>query len=155
MRGLSVVEEMQAEGRRGTGVRHGDISDEMASYFTKSEQLREFERDIASKAVMHFKRDFTTMTILCYLTSNVDHYKLGPAKRGQILWSCIMCQVFMMLMLLLMLWAVLINENGEYPNEQAHSFMLFLVKIPTMMALHFLLSPEVENGMRIMKFANQ
>lgn len=39
--------------------------------------------------------------------------------------------------------------------EQAHSFQLFLIKIPCVIALHFHLSPEVENGMAIMKFANQ
>ena len=52
-------------------------------------------------------------------------------------------------------FAIYHNENGEFRREQAHSFQLYLIKIPCVIALHFLLSPEVENGMRIMKYANQ
>jgi hypothetical protein len=58
-------------------------------------------------------------------------------------------------MLFCIFYAILVNENEEYPMHQPHNFMLMLIKAPTILALHFLLSPEVENGMRIMKFANQ
>ncbi len=46
------------------------------------------------------------------------------------------------------------NEMGHYTPIVSGNFWLFLVKFPTMYALHFLLTPEVSNGMAIMKYAN-
>lgn len=48
-----------------------------------------------------------------------------------------------------------INEAHFYDRKVSHSFELYLVKFPTLIALHLLLSPEVANGMNIMKYANQ
>jgi hypothetical protein len=66
-----------------------------------------------------------------------------------------MSEIFVTTMLLCMSYAILVNENNEYPMHQPHNFYLMIIKAPTIMALHLLLSPEVENGMRIMKFSNQ
>ena len=46
------------------------------------------------------------------------------------------------------------NENKEYTNEPDHSLMLNLVKVPCIVALHFVLTPDVDNSLKIMKFAN-
>lgn len=47
------------------------------------------------------------------------------------------------------------NEDGDYTPDIAHSYMLFLVKIPSALALHLVLSPQVNNGLKIMKYAGQ
>jgi hypothetical protein len=102
-----------------------------------------------------FKEDFTTATVLVFLKKNVHHHMFVPDKRASILWSCLMSQLMVTLMLSYIGWAIIINENDEYPITQPHNFQLMMIKLPTILALHFLLSPEVENGMRIMKYANQ
>ena len=66
---------------------------------------------------MVFKHEFVTMTCLCYLKVNADQFKLLCSKRGQILWSALMCQAFMICMLAIMLWAVMVNENDEYETH--------------------------------------
>jgi hypothetical protein len=47
-----------------------------------------------------------------------------------------------------------INEDGEYTPLIAHSFPVWVIKMPCSYALHFMLYPEVANGMAIMKFTN-
>jgi hypothetical protein len=53
-----------------------------------------------------------------------------------------------------MLYAIEINEEGEYTPNISHNFAVWLVKFPCSVALHFLLYPEVANGMAVMKFTN-
>ena len=98
--------------------------------------------------------DFTTMTMLCYLKANKEKYIIVPHKLGQMLYSCIMVHAVVYLMLFCMLYAISINEEGEYTPNISHNFAVWLVKFPCSVALHFLLYPEVANGMAIMKFAN-
>ena len=50
--------------------------------------------------------------------------------------------------------ALEVNEANYYTRAVSHSFEHYLVKFPTLVALHLLLSPEVGNGMKIMKYAN-
>lgn len=113
-----------------------------------------FEEHLAQKEVS-FKEDFTTATVLVFLKKNTEHHFFVPDKRASVLWSCLMSQLMVTLMLSYIGWAIIINENNEYPITQPHNFQLMMIKLPTILALHFLLSPEVENGMRIMKYANQ
>ena len=95
------------------------------------------------------------MTVLCHLKKNVDEYNINHQKRGSILWSCFMLFFIVIGMLYCVYFAVYSDENEEFTVRQSHSFELYLVKIPCILALHFFLSPEVENAMIIMKFANQ
>lgn len=90
-----------------------------------------------------------------FLTENVDHYMIVSAKRGQLLWSAITSQALVLIMLYCIYHALAVNENNFYTRQVSHSFELHLVKFPTLVALHLLLSPEVGNGMKIMKYANQ
>ena len=46
------------------------------------------------------------------------------------------------------------NENEDYTPNIAKNFGVWIVKFPCVLALHFVLYPEVANGMSIMKFAN-
>lgn len=52
------------------------------------------------------------------------------------------------------LYAMEINEDGEYTPLIAQSFPVWVIKMPCSYALHFMLYPEVANGMAIMKFTN-
>merc|ERR1719223_1880443 len=121
----------------------------------KSEKLQQYEEHLADKSKVMLKEDFTTLTVLCFMTENVEKHMIVEEKRSQMLWSAVTSQIFVSLMLACMAYAIFVNENSEYPISQPHNFFLMLIKAPTILALHFLLSPEVENGMRIMKFANQ
>jgi hypothetical protein len=53
-----------------------------------------------------------------------------------------------------MLYAIMINEAGEYTPNIAHNFAVWFVKFPCTLALHFVLCPEVTAGMNLMKFCN-
>lgn len=58
------------------------------------------------------------------------------------------------LLIAAVLYAVITNEGGEYSNTFQPSLMLFYVKLPCSVALHFFLFPRAQTGMNIMKFAN-
>ena len=70
------------------------------------------------------------------------------------LYSCLMVQVVVLLMLGCTIYAMVIDEDGEYTPHISHNFAVWLVKLSCATALHFLLYPEVANGMAIMKFTN-
>jgi len=53
-----------------------------------------------------------------------------------------------------MLYAIFKNDGNQYVPNIAHSFAVWFVKFPCTLALHFVLYPEVANGMSLMKFAN-
>lgn len=61
--------------------------------------------------------------------------------------------VFFMLVAQFYAWAT--NENKEYHDVADHGLMLNFVKIPCIVALHFVLTPEVDNALKVMKFTNQ
>lgn len=106
------------------------------------------------KKTLEAEEDYTTMTVLCYLKVNQEKYLIVPQKLGQMLYSCLMVHIVVIMMLLCMLYAININEEGEYTPNISHNFAVWLVKFPCSVALHFLLYPEVANGMAIMKFCN-
>jgi len=121
----------------------------------KSLALKTYEEELGDKSEVELKEDFTTLTVLAFMTHNAEKYMIVAQKRSSLFWSCLMSQIFVTTMLICISYAILVNENKEYPRHQPHNFMLMVIKAPTILALHFLLSPEVENGMRIMRFANQ
>lgn len=53
-----------------------------------------------------------------------------------------------------MVYAIKTNEGNAYTPIIAETFCVWFVKFPCTLALHFVLCPEVTNGMNIMKFAN-
>ena len=58
-------------------------------------------------------------------------------------------------MLCAQFYAWITNENNEYHAKPDHSLWLLFVKFPCIIALHFVLTPEVDNALKIMKVANQ
>jgi len=48
----------------------------------KDSEIIRFEDKISAKEFAHFREDFVTMTILCYLEENVEKYHLVPPKRA-------------------------------------------------------------------------
>jgi hypothetical protein len=58
-------------------------------------------------------------------------------------------------MLVIVYYAIWTNEAGGYTPNYAKNFPTFYVKIACVMALHFVLYPEVSKGLNIMKLANQ
>ena len=70
------------------------------------------------------------------------------------IYSCLLVNIVVIMMLICMLYAIWTDENGDYTPNIAHSYAVWIVKFPCAVALHFFLYPEVANGMAIMKFAN-
>lgn len=53
-----------------------------------------------------------------------------------------------------MLICMLLELNEIEDPKMTDSFVVFFVKLPCAIALHFCLYPEVAKGMNMMKFAN-
>lgn len=53
-----------------------------------------------------------------------------------------------------MAWELLTNKDGSYSLVIVDEPIVFFVKIPCVIALHLLLTPEISNAMRIMRFSN-
>lgn len=70
------------------------------------------------------------------------------------LFSCLIVYAIVDALLFCMLFAIATNENCDYTPNIAHNFAVFFVKFPCTLALHFVLYPEVANGMNLMKFCN-
>lgn len=79
---------------------------------------------------------------------------ISPSKQSQLFYSCLVVHSITDSMLIAMWYAIKTNEYGDYTPNLAHSFAVWFVKFPCTLALHFVLCPEVINGMNIMKFAN-
>jgi hypothetical protein len=70
------------------------------------------------------------------------------------LYASIITALQQLAMMTTIVYAMMTNEESEYNAYFAHSFALFYVKFPCCVALHFYLYPEVQKGLRIMKFSN-
>lgn len=103
---------------------------------------------------LEIEEDFVAMTVLCYLKSNTDKYLIHPSKQAQMFYSCIIVHSIVNALLFSMVYAILTNENEDYSPNIAHNYAVFFVKFPCTLALHFVLYPEVANGMNMMKFTN-
>lgn len=110
---------------------------------------------IKDKETMEFEEDFTTMTCFCFLKKNVDEFMIGPDKRAALFHSCLIVQSNVLAMLLISGYAIYSNDGGDYKLVLSHSFPLFYVKIACVIALHFVLHPEVSKGLNLMKLAHQ
>lgn len=75
-------------------------------------------------------------------------------------YSCLVVNGIVNGLLICMIYAIIINDGkdtdigAQYTPNIAHSFAVWFVKFPCTLALHFVLYPEVANGMNLMKFAN-
>lgn len=109
----------------------------------------------AKNQITFLKEDFIIMTALCYVKKNVREHTLVSEKRAKLFWSAVTANFVTTNMLLCMLYAAWTNEADKYAPNIAGTFPLFQVKFPCALALHFILYPEVNDALTIMKFANQ
>lgn len=110
--------------------------------------------ELAKKETTKFsEEDFVTLVVLCYLKGNTKELFLLPSKRAQMFWAALTAQLLVLILILCQYKAMTVVDPME--AEVAANFWVYCVKFPAMFALHFKLTPEVENGMRVMKFANQ
>lgn len=121
----------------------------------KMKLKEELEKTLAdNKKSLDYEEDFTAMTVLCYLKTNTDKFLIHPSKQAQHLYQCLLTHAIVIALLSCMLYAIKTDENGDYTPNIAHSFAVWFVKFPCTLSLHFVLYPEVANGMNIMKFTN-
>ena len=70
------------------------------------------------------------------------------------LYTTCVVQFVVFIMLTCMSFGLYVNESGM-SYTFARNFSVFFVKLPCTIALHFLLYPEVPNGLSVMKYSNQ
>lgn len=120
-----------------------------------NERKAELEIELKQgKNKLELEEDFVTMTVLCYLKKNQDEFLIHETKQSQMFFSCMVAHFIVDSMLFAMLYAIITNEGGEYTPNTPKNFGVWFVKFPCTIALHFVLYPEVANGMMIMKFSN-
>lgn len=90
---------------------------------------------------------------MSYYKRNAKKYAITAAKRSQLFFSCFFSQMITCGMLGCELYAMLVNESGGYLPKTAQTWTLFGCKFLSAIALHFMLYPEVADGMTIMKFS--
>ena len=90
------------------------------------------------------------MTVLCYLKENVNKMKLTETVLAHNCFNSLMLIFWQNLMLTCMLYSMMQEEIRNF----SESYAVYLVKFPCAICLHLVLYPEVMQGMKIMKFAN-
>jgi len=95
------------------------------------------------------------MAAFSFLKENEEKFWLTPSKRAQIFNQAVTIQLTTFAMLSMVFYAIMTNEGGRFTPTYASNFPLFIVKLACVMALHFVIYPEVSKGMNIMKLANQ
>lgn len=140
------------------GSEHGSHKDDWnPDEHTKQENFDHMVEKISDKKELKFNEDMVTTVMMLYLKKNdgKDKYWITGRQRAKYLAQTILIQVLVLFMLVAQHYAILTNENHEYHNVPDHSIILTLVKLPCIIALHFVLTPEVDNALKVMKFANQ
>jgi hypothetical protein len=122
---------------------------------TNDENFYKFVAVVADKKEVKFKEDILGFILCNYIEENVKKYKISPRQRAKYLAQAILVQFLVLFMLIAQHYAWFTNENHEYHDVPDHSLMLALIKVPCIIALHFVLTPEVDSALKIMKFANQ
>ena len=90
---------------------------------------------------------------MSYYKGNVKKFAITAAKRSHLFFSCVFSQMITCGMLGCMLKAMLTHEGGNYYARTSQTWALFGCKFLSAVALHFMLYPEVADGMTIMRFA--
>jgi hypothetical protein len=93
------------------------------------------------------------MTMLCFLKDNQKKLLIPANLLSKNLFNSIMLFFLQNLMLTCMLYSMMYGEEEENFGF-ARSYAVFVVKFPSAICLHFVLYPEVMQGMNIMKYAN-
>jgi hypothetical protein len=140
------------------GSEHGSEKDDWnPSEHTKLENFEHMVEKISDKKELKFNEDMVTTVMCFYLKKNDGKDKMWITKRqrAKYLAQTILIQILVLFMLIAQHYAWYTNENHEYHNVPDHSIILTLVKLPCIIALHFVLTPEVDNALKVMKFANQ
>lgn len=126
---------------------HADVHDYKLEYAEK--QLKKFNQKL-----FFMKEDFVMVVCMAYYRRNAKRFAITAAKRSQLFFSCIFSQMITCGMLCCMLYAVLMDEGGNYSGTPtAQNWPLFGCKFLSAIALHFMLYPEVADGMQLMKFS--
>ena len=102
---------------------------------------------------MFMKEDFVMAVAMSFYKRKAQRFSITASKRSQLFFSCIFSQLITLGMLLCMVYAVAENEGGNYKTILAQNWPLFGCKFLSAIALHFMLYPEVSDGMTIMKFS--
>ena len=113
-----------------------------------SKNLKKFNRKL-----LFMKEDFVMSVAMSYYKRKAEKFSITNAKRGQLFFSCIFSQMITFGMLVCELYAFINNEGGNYITILAQNWPLFGCKFLSAIALHFMLYPEVSDGMTIMKFS--
>jgi ATP-dependent Zn protease len=77
----------------------------------KNMALVKYEEELGDKSKVQLREDFTTLTVLAFMTHNTEQYMIVAQKRASLFWSCLMSQIFVTLMLVCISYAILVNEN--------------------------------------------
>jgi hypothetical protein len=127
------------------------ISQDVSNY----QDLLKVKASVDHKKHQHFEEDFHALVVLCYLKANQKKLLLPTSILGKNLFNSIMLFTLQNAMLSCMLYSMLYNEENEENHWSfARSYPVFIVKFPSAICLHFVLYPEVMQGMNIMKYAN-
>jgi hypothetical protein len=102
---------------------------------------------------MFMKEDLVMVVAMAYYRRNVKKFAITAAKRSQLFFSCVFSQMITCGMLGCMLWAMSTHEGNNYYPRTSQTWALFGCKFLSAIALHFMLYPEVADGMTVMKFA--
>lgn len=106
------------------------------------ERIEQLENDLYEmKYYFHAEHDFYSFLMFCNLKTNVDKYFLTQPKLTQMMWSAITVNYVIFGMLFMVIWAVIIDEGGDYTPCINVDFPLFFVKWPCAVALHFAMYP--------------
>mmetsp|Transcript_28001 Transcript_28001/g.42343 ORF Transcript_28001/g.42343 Transcript_28001/m.42343 type:complete len:103 (+) Transcript_28001:823-1131(+) len=98
---------------------------------------------LSDKHHVELEHDFYSLTVLCYLKENRERMLLTTSKQALQFHNVLTILSVQLTMLVCMLLAIIINEDGSYDNAFAHSKLVLLVKLPCAIALHLYLYPEV------------
>lgn len=109
---------------------------------------------LADKTTVHLGEDIFSLTAVCYMKTTVEQFLLMNNKRSRMLYSSIWITFIQFFMIIAMYYAIVTNEGGKYGTHFVDSFPLFVVKFPCAIALHLVLYPQIEKGLRLMKFSN-
>ena len=118
----------------------------------ETEQFEKIYNQVTQKEYEDFDESMNSLTVLCYLKEVSEQYILTFSTQSHNLFNTLLIFLFqntMLTCMLLSLWA-----KGAEEQKFSTEFMVTMVKLPAAVALHLCLYPEVMEGMKIMKFAN-
>lgn len=104
------------------------------------------------KKHIEFEEDFHAMAVLTMIKSNQQKLLLPSKVIGKQIFNSLMLFFLQNCMLSCMLYSMTTRYADNF--HFASSYAVYIVKFPSAVCLHFVLYPEVMQGMNIMKYAN-